>query len=306
MNYHSQLRSIQKNTKWSQEQLAVRLKVSFATLNSWLNNRSIPRQKAQHKIEKLYIEIVGSINAYTQADIVKMKIEIAGLPHVTARDIIANPELLQVLTLQFTYHTNTIEGSTMTVQDVKEVLFDDKVLQNRTAIEQLEARNHQAALHWLLQKMASEGNRFAIDEQLILGIHQRLMNGIASDAGAYRRHGVRIVGAHVALANWQSIPRKIAQLTASGIYNSNSVSDYAKAHAMFEQIHPFADGNGRTGRLLLLAQALQSSHYPPIVERERKAAYYRYLAEAQSRGNHIPLELFVLEEILYSYDLLGN
>jgi len=192
----------------------------------------------------------------------------------------------------------------MTLADVNDVLFDDKVLTNRTAIEQLEAKNHQSALFWLLDKLASK-EKLKIDEDLVLNLHLRLMNGIVGDPGQYRKHSVRIMGANVPLANWQKIPNLIDELVKGHDGGPSSVvSKIAHFHAKFEQIHPFSDGNGRTGRLLMLAQALQAKIAPPIVVKERKHAYYKYLELAQVKENYLPLELFVAESIEFSGELL--
>lgn len=303
MNYYNQLQRILRATKWSQAELAQRLDVSQVTANFWLNRRSVPRKNKQRAIEGLYVNILGS-NEVDQARLDQKRAARTALPSVSAADIITNKPLLDTLTLHLTYHTNTIEGSTMTVEDVKEVLFDNKVLTNRTAIEQLEARNHQAALHWLLNKIAQEGQAFTVDEATLRGIHQRLMNGIASDAGIYRRHSVRIMGSSVTLANWVSIPERIASMIGSGVLQSSDSAILAKTHAEFEQIHPFSDGNGRTGRLLMLAQALADNTFPPLVERERKYAYYKYLERAQTKADTDPLELFLIESIEYAARLL--
>src|SRR5690606_35280190 len=100
---------------------------------------------------------------------------------LTAKKLASNQELLDTITLNLTYHTNTIEGSTMTIGDVKEVLFDNKILSNRTQTEQREAINHQVAMNFLLDELAQNAAmRWTPD--LIRNIHLRLMNGIISNA----------------------------------------------------------------------------------------------------------------------------
>ena len=302
MDYINQLEKILNASGWSQEQLASELSVSFPALNAWLNKRAVPRAKAQVRIHELYLSIVGS-SSISETDLIQAKEEAKKYP-LNARQIISNQGMLDKLTLHLTYHTNTIEGSTMTLIDVENVIFDNKVLSNRTAIEQLEAKNHQAALNWLLDQVAEAKVAFVITEEIILGIHLRLMNGIVSDAGQYRKHAVRIMGAHVPLANWQSIPKLITELTNHDEDSGDVVSLLAKIHATFEKIHPFSDGNGRTGRLLMLAQALNAGIAPPIVLKERRRAYYKYLELAQTKEEYKPLELFIAESIQSSGKLL--
>lgn len=302
MNHTVQLKQILKLSSWSQEQLASKLGVSFPALNAWVNGRSVPRAKAQERISILYTQIVGAPEV-SEEDVRERSVD-ALTNSLTAHQIVTNKRLLDTLTLHLTYHTNTIEGSTMTLADVNDVLFDNKVLTNRTAVEQLEAKNHQSALFWLLDKLASK-EKIKIDEDLVLNLHLRLMNGIVGDAGQYRKHSVRIMGANVPLANWQKIPALIDELVKRHDEDPCSiVSQIAHFHAKFEQIHPFSDGNGRTGRLLMLIHALQANIAPPIVVKERKHAYYKYLELAQVKENYLPLELFVAESIEFSGELL--
>jgi len=302
MNYVVQLEKILSASKWSQEQLAAELGVSFPALNAWLNKRAVPRAKAQVRIQELYLSIIG-FSAISETDLALVKQEVKKYS-LTAHQVISNREILDKLTLNLTYHTNTIEGSTMTFGDVEDVIFNNKVLSNRTAIEQLEAKNHQSALYWLLDQVAEAKGSFVVNEDIILGIHLRLMNGIVSDAGQYRKHAVRIMGTHVPLANWQSIPKLIAELTDDNKNPEDIVSILARIHASFEKIHPFSDGNGRTGRLLMLAQTLNVGIAPPIVLKERKQAYYKYLEQAQTKDEHALLEFFIAESIRSSGKLL--
>ena len=138
MDYRSQLRSILKASGWSQEHLARNLSVSFATLNSWVNERSVPRAKAQRAIERLYFEIVG-VDMVADSDLSNAK-QATTAYVMTAERLISDTNAREMLALHLTYHTNTIEGSTMTLSDVEDVIFDHKVLSNRTAVEQTEAR----------------------------------------------------------------------------------------------------------------------------------------------------------------------
>lgn len=303
MTYRQQLSAIQKASGWSQEQLAARLGVSFATLNSWINGRSEPRPKGRQNIDRLYLEIVGT----EQVDglvLERTKRRAARLT-TNVQTLVTDQASLDALTLHLTYHTNTIEGSTMTLSDVQEVLFEQKVLTNRTAVEQLEARNHQATLYWLLDELTAKGRKFVIDETCILGIHLRLMNGIISDAGQYRRHSVRIMGSKVPVANWVKIPSRMRQFVRQLQKPAGDVvGQLAWTHAQFEQIHPFSDGNGRTGRLIMLAQALQASLLPPVVAKERRYAYYKYLELAQMQQDYQPLELFIAQSMQFTEDLL--
>jgi Fic family protein len=79
------------------------------------------------------------------------------------------------------------------------------------------------------------------------------------------------------------------------------VSFISKFHAGFEKIHPFSDGNGRVGRLLITAILLQKNLAPAIIEKDLKYLYYTYLENAQENENYDFLELFLAEAILKGY-----
>lgn len=301
MDYSEQLKSILKASGWSQEDLARRLGVSFVTLNAWVNARSEPRKKARESIRLLYFEILGADSL--DIAVLEEQKKIAILLKTTVRKITDNQEILDALTLHLTYHTNTIEGSTMTLADTVDVLFRHKVLTNRSQVEQAEARNHQAALLWLLDEL--QAKTFVINETVIKGLHLRLMNGIMEDAGQYRKHGVRILGSNVTVANYLKIQALMDLLFKHLVHSAgNPIEQLADTHMTFEKIHPFSDGNGRVGRLVMLAQALQSGLIPPIVLKERKLAYYKYLELAQTNNNVTPLQLFVAESMITANQLL--
>lgn len=300
----TKLNDILKNANWTQEQLARRLNMPQKTINLWINNKSTPRNKNQEAINNLYLDIVG--REEVSVKLLKNTEKKALSKHISVKEIISNEELLDKITLYLTYHTNTIEGSTMTLSDVREVLGDDnKVLTNKTAKEQTEARNHRTALYYLLDELNKQGGNFKWTKELILQTHLRLMNTLISDAGMYRNHSVRIMGSHAALANYVSVPARIEEfIEAINKPANNLVERLAWSHATYEQIHPFSDGNGRTGRLIMFAQALQEEIVPPLVVKERKRAYYKYLETAHLHDEYDLLRLFIAESIMFSDNLI--
>lgn len=300
MNSQSQLKAILQASGLSQEDLARRLDVSFVTLNTWANGKSEPRKKAQESIQALYFDIIG-FDTVDQEELKRQKQIVTSL-YTTAQAISGNESVLNKLILHLTYHTNTIEGSTMTLADTEDVLFNNQVLTNRTQIEQAEARNHQAALLWLLEEIKKKD--FVFTEETVKGLHLRLMNSILGDAGQYRHHSVRIMGTQVTVANHLKVPNLMSGLQETIAEKNDIVAGLARTHATFEKIHPFSDGNGRVGRLIMLAQALQAGIVPPLVLKERRRAYYKYLEMAQTKEVFGPLEFFIAESVQTSNQLL--
>ncbi len=297
MNYKKILQQIMAASGWSQENLANKLGVSFPTLNSWINGKSQPRREVNKQaIISVSEEILG-MEAVDKSDLDGLKNQ-ALWYKLTVKKLVSDTNLLDRITLNLTYHTNTIEGSTMTMNDVKEVLFDNKILSNRTQIEQREAINHRVAMNYILDELGRDLT-LKWTPDLICGIHLRLMNGVISNAGLWRNHNVRITGTNVPLANFIKIPELIKD--ACDILNkenSDLIGLLAQTHAEFEQIHPFSDGNGRTGRLIMFALALQHGLVPPIITKERRSAYYKYLGLAQTQQKFDLLEQMLASEII--------
>jgi Fic family protein len=302
----NKLRKIIDNANWSRERLAQALGVSLNTVNRWLKGEIAPRENNIAVIDKLYNDIAGRDDVTDE--LLKTTEQDALNRHIEVAELITNEELLDKVTLYLTYHTNTIEGSTMTLSDVKAVLDDDnKVLANKTAREQAEARNHRAALYYLFDELNAQGKDFKWNKELILQTHLRLMNTIISNAGMYRNHGVRIMGSPVPLANYARVPDYMDEFIVDlNTKTDDVIGNIAKLHATFEQIHPFSDGNGRTGRLIIFIQALQNEVVPPLIVKERKRAYYKYLEKAQTQEKYKLLRLFIAESIIFADNLTKN
>ncbi|MCF6308431.1 MAG: Fic family protein [Flavobacteriaceae bacterium] len=286
---------IQKQGGFTQSSLANRLQVSFPTINSWLLGKSLPRKKHIELIESLYEDFFGlETIAQEKLDFIKNQV-LSFYDENWNENILKSKEVLETLLLKLTYHSNSIEGSTLTEADTEAILFQQKVIVNRTLIEQLEAINHQKAYHYALGIVRNR----QLKTNDILEIHKLLMSGIIESAGEFRNHPVRILGSYVPTANFLSIEKKISELLEDFNNTTNDkIEHIAKSHALFEQIHPFSDGNGRVGRLLMLVMALKYGLPPVLVLQEQKKAYYKYLQEAQLKEDFTFLTYFVANSIL--------
>jgi Fic family protein len=136
------------------------------------------------------------------------------------------------------------------------------------------------------------------------------MNTLISNAGMHRNHSVRIAHSQTTLTNYLSVPDRMSELVAAmnrpiGEGADSIIERMARTHAQFEQIHPFSDGNGRVGRLIMLIQALQNRIVPPLIVKERASAYYKYLETAQLRDEYELLRLFIAESILFTESLIN-
>ncbi|MBU6427244.1 Fic family protein [Patescibacteria group bacterium] len=304
MTTKQKLEIIQKMLGLTQTKLAERFGVSFAAFNSWWTGKSEPRAKALAAIDELFLEVTGQkIIPADQLTAKKHALDQkSGEYKSVIKEILENPDIRDQFILKLTYHSNSIEGSTLTEPDTAAVLFDNAALPDKSLTEQLEAKNHQTALNYLFDHI-EKGEK--IDENLILKLHSILMNGIRPDAGAYRNHAVRITGVNLPTANHMSVRKLILEVMDRVVKNSKDIVGLSAAiHAKFEQIHPFSDGNGRIGRLLMNAMLLQANLAPAIIRQEQKRLYYAYLYKAQTKEDLSQLEDLLCEAIMGGFAIL--
>lgn len=304
MTPKQKLQLLLKLSGLTQTQLANRLGVTFVALNRWMNDKAIPRPKTLERIDDLYKEYSGekhvpeSVRAAKQGIIRENQKK---HPHVL-KEIIDTPDIRDQFYLSLTYHSNRIEGSTLSEGETAAIMFQGAALPNKNIIEQLEVKNHQAALGYLFNYLEDRGR---IDETLVMKLHGILLNAIRPDAGGYRNHGVRIAGANIPTANYVKVPHLMKALIAEANKNTkDAVRRIASIHARFEAIHPFGDGNGRIGRLLMHAMALRQNLPPPVILQENRRLYITYLNKAQAKDDLTLLEDFICDAILEGYQIM--
>lgn len=185
-------------------------------------------------------------------------------------------EMLIDLSIEFTYNTNAIEGSTITLEETEE-LIKHKMAPHKDIRDIKETLNHSEMFFKIIK------NPQPIESETILKWHKELFNETKPDmAGRYRDYLVR-VGPYLA-PDWQDVKRLMNELLQWLSSNSGSMHPVelaARAHYKFEKIHPFGDGNGRTGRLII-ANILQKAGYPPfVIEYKRRMSYYKALSKKE-------------------------
>jgi len=189
--------------------------------------------------------------------------------------------LRRELMIEYTYDSNAIEGSTLTLRETRLVLEDGVTVSGKSLREHLAARNHPEAIRFVEELV--EGGR-ELDEVAVLQLHELILNGIEDDAGRYRVSGVRIAGATFSPPPSKDVRPLMLELVSWLKENPEELTPIELAavfHHRLVRIHPFSEGNGRTARLLMNA-VLMRYGYPFIVnvtsrERER---YLRTLSEA--------------------------
>lgn len=188
--------------------------------------------------------------------------------------------------VELTYTSNAIEGNTLTRKETALVVEEGLTVRGKTLKEHLEAINHADAMDFIQGLVGKK--RKDITQRDVLDIHALILKKIEDEnAGRYRNVAVRIRGADVILPNPLKIPELMDGFFAwlHGENTDHPVKIAADAHIKLVSIHPFADGNGRTARLLLNLLLMQKGYPPALVRKEDRDIYIDSIEKVQLSNN---------------------
>ena len=214
--------------------------------------------------------------------------------------------------VELTYSSNAIEGNTLTRIESAEIIEKgvNVTISGKSLKEQLEALNHAKAVDFVkdLVKEYKKNNKTYqnITEEDIKQIHRLVLTGIDDEAaGKYRSSDVYLKGRDIALPSPARVLYLMADLIGWLSYEKDihPVRLAADAHFKFVSIHPFVDGNGRTGRLLMNL-ILQLCDYPmTIIRKEDRQEYLDVLYTGQKSGEMQPYYTFMEQAVDRSLDV---
>ena len=201
--------------------------------------------------------------------------------------------LAEEFAVEYTYNSNAIEGNTLTLRETDMVLRGLTIAQ-KPLKDHMEAVGHKEAFDFVRELVQ---NQVPMTERVIQQIHYLVLADKRDDRGVYRRVPVRIMGAQHEPVQPYLIQPKMEQLMASYAESTEHiVIKLARFHIDFEGIHPFIDGNGRTGRLLVNLELMKAG-YPPIdIKFKDRLAYYNAFDEY-----HVKHDLSVMEKMFAGY-----
>lgn len=217
--------------------------------------------------------------------------------------------------LEEAHHSTAIEGNTLVLKQVEQLLEEGRAVGNRELREYLEVRRYADAASWVYGRALqpgpwSSGELLSLTElrhihRLALGpawdVDPHPSAGDGERPGSFREHDIRPFPGGMRPPPWPEVPAMIGdwigEVQALGEGEDVELQALARTHARFEQIHPFLDGNGRTGRLVLNLVLVRLGYPPAIVF---KGERWRYLAALQSadRGDDGPLGELLARAIL--------
>ena len=201
--------------------------------------------------------------------------------------------LNEEFTIEYTYNSNAIEGNTLTLRET-DLVLRGLTIDRKPLKDHMEAVGHKEAFEFVSELVKQNE---PLSERIIKQIHFLVLVGNKDDRGVYRKVPVRIMGAKHEPVQPYMIEPKMEELLKSFMEGEEHIiTKLARFHIEFEGIHPFIDGNGRTGRLLVNLELMKAG-YPPIdIKFTDRMEYYKAFDEYHENHN-----LSAMEYLFASY-----
>ncbi len=204
--------------------------------------------------------------------------------------------------IEATYNSNAIEGSSLTLRETALILKEGVTIAQKPLKEHLEAIGFKDAF-WYMVELAE--SQVPLTESLIKQIHSLVLTNDPHNKGKYRSIPVAILGAHATPPEPHLVPQYMEQLLVdyeNWKRSMHHIEAVAKFHLEFESIHPFIDGNGRTGRLIMNYELIKEGYLPIDIKFADRDRYYDAF-DAYHKGScsHAVMSQLVAE---YEYDEL--
>jgi len=199
-------------------------------------------------------------------------------------------DYLDDMLVRLAHHSAGIEGNTISLPATVSIILNGTlpVSGGATVREFYEIENHKQAFYNLLDHLE---NNDKLSVAIIREIHADLTDRLQYDKGQFKKNENMIIGAEFQTASPRETPFLIQQLVDKLEYrlenadtNEEKLEAVLDTHIQFERIHPFSDGNGLTGRMLMNYLLLQEGFPPLIIEKETEAIYIELLAKQDLNG----------------------
>lgn len=292
LNYHG-----------SQAKLSDYLEVSRQSILNWKEDDSSLKEENKIKIDIAYCKAFG-FEAINTDEVIRVLSKLQEIDfsyfNPTEKHIIDSVSRISA------FGSLEIEESSITEKKFNKVVIENELI-NNLDIKELFSIKNLSALSNKIIKDAMKQEVFPITTDKIKNWHFNLMSGIRVDAGDYSTK-IRIIpgSENLHLTDPRDIPEEMEHW-CNKYRRFSSLQDIAQAHAHFEAIHPFGDGNGRLGRIIMSSQCIHIGLIPPLINKKNKALYLVFLKHAQINSEYGHLTYFLAKSILdMQYKVYGR
>ncbi|WP_456480078.1 Fic family protein [Nautilia sp.] len=289
MDYVKKIEKLLEHFKYSTK-LAEALDVSRMSILNWRDGGNISNEN-KFKIDVLYNKYIYIPNL--KKDEVEKYIK--KVLSYDDKKLLGSIDLIEEVSKIQAYGSYEIEVINANKEEFERVIegnYVQKDIEKRKFLEM----NNLAFLTKKIIKDTIEGKITKLTTDLIKNWHFVLFSGIRDDAGEYSKYIRKIKNSDITLTLPEDIEEEM-EYWVKLYSNVNNIYDIAKAHEHFELIHPFGDGNGRIGRLIMVHQFVKLNILPPLINNQNKSLYYITLEKAQKEGDILTLSFFLASAI---------
>lgn len=216
----------------------------------------------------------------------------------------ANGSIYHKVQIELTYNSNHIEGSTLTHEQTRYIFETNTIGVTNDALnvdDIIETANHFKCIDMIIASAS-----YALSEKFIKELHFTLKNGTSDSrknwfaVGNYKKLPNEVGGKNTTLP--EEVADAMKQLLAD--YNAKkekSLTQIIAFHVQFEQLHPFQDGNGRIGRLIMFKECLRNNIVPFIISEDKKMFYYRGLSDWDKEQGYLTDTCLAAQDVFKTY-----
>ncbi|MDO4775530.1 MAG: Fic family protein [Aerococcaceae bacterium] len=214
---------------------------------------------------------------------------------------------LDDILVRMAYHSSGIEGNTISLPETVSIILENTLPQKGKSIREFyEIENHKQTFHYLVDLLSGQET---ISIHALLNIHSLLTDRLQHDKGHFKTQQNAIIGAEFKTATPHETPHLMQQWVDNTNYRlqhadseQTILETLADTHIQFERIHPFSDGNGRVGRLVLLYLSMLYLSAPVVISRDNRAEYMELLANQDVNG----LAAMLKQSLDYERERIGT
>lgn len=270
------------------------IRKSYNNIKKYINSnyylKKVEKIKSDKYIEYDKLKEIESVKLHYNSKFLKL-------------DALTKADYYLSFLVEFAHNTTSIEGNTITLKQASDIIYKNKGI-NKDIREIFDIKNTKEAFFYLIE------NNPKLSKKLIIELHKILVKNIDERVG-FRNHDIRVFK-----ANFKSTPKEFVETDIKLLlewYEKNKTKYHPLVlaclfHHKFEKIHPFADGNGRTGRMLMIYILIQNKYPPFIVHVKNRDEYLSALSLADkselfksSMKDYKKLIDFVSSEYIKSY-----